>query len=289
MNDSLYRFLFEKLAVRGGLIQLEASWQAVLERRDYPAPVRRVLGQAMAAAALLSATIKFDGTLTLQLQGQGPMRLLLVQCTAQGTLRGLARWEGEIEAEGLDALCGPNGALLIGIDPGLGKDSYQGVVGLTAGTLGAALEEYFERSEQLPTRLMLAADHRRAAGMLLQRLPGQEGNDEDWNRIQTLGVTLKEEELLGLEPARILQRLFHEEDLRLFEADPFSFRCSCSRDRIGDMLRSMGQDEVRDILQEQQQVAVECQFCGQSYHFDPVDAEQLFTGPGSSQVSRTRH
>lgn len=288
-RDSLHRFLFENLAVRGEIAHLDAAWQAILERRDYPAPVRRLLGEALVAAALLSATIKFDGLLTLQIQGKGPLRLLLVQCTSERTLRGLAHWEGEVDEAPLPVLCGEDGILLMTIDPGFGQESYQSAIALSGVSLAAVLEDYFGRSEQLPTHFQLAADEHQAAGLLLQRLPETVSDPDAWNRIEHLGATLTEPELLGLDVLSLLRCLFHEEDVRLFEGEPLSFRCTCSRERTASVLRSLGQEEVRDILSEQGRVSVKCEFCGMDYEFDPVDAEGLFAPLVPLEAPPTRH
>lgn len=288
-RDSLHRFVFEHLPMRGLVVHLDAAWRAVLERAEYPEPVRRVLGEAMAAAALLASTVKFEGVLSLQIQGRGPVRLLLVQCTSEHTLRGLVRWDGPLERTGFKDLMG-DGTLLITIESGKRGEPYQGIVSLDqAKSLGDALETYFDRSEQLPTRLQLSADSRQAAGLLLQRLPGESPDADAWNRIQTLGATLREDELLGLDARDLLRRLFTEEDLRLFEAQPLAFRCTCSRERIGGMLRSLGQEEVRAILAEQGRVEVTCEFCGQRNVFDRVDAEGLFSGSPPPDLPPTRH
>jgi molecular chaperone Hsp33 len=235
-SDCLHRFVFEHTDVRGELVHLDASWRAVLERQDYPAPVRDLLGQAMAAAVLLSATIKINGSLHLQLQGDGPVRLLLVEVTAQRTLRGLAHWDGGVPDGPLRGQVG-DARLMLTIDPGGGSDRYQGLVGVEKDTLAETLEDYFQKSEQLATRLWLAADEQRAGGMLLQRLPGRGHDDEDWNRDVFLGETVSRSELLELTVRDLLHRLFHEEDVRLFEAEPVSFRCSCSAERIETVLR----------------------------------------------------
>lgn len=288
-SDCLHRFLFEHTDVRGELVHLDASWRAVLQRRDYPAPVRELLGQALAAAVLLSATIKIDGSLHLQLQGDGPVSLLLVEVTAQRSLRGLARWDGEVpDSCPLRGLVG-DARLLLTIDPGGGSERYQGVVGVEKDTLAESLEDYFRQSEQLDTRLWLAAGEQRAGGMLLQRLPGRSGGDEDWNRDVFLGETVSRDELLQLTTRELLHRLFHEEDVRLFEAEPLSFRCSCSGGRIETMLRGLGYDEVQDILLEQGKISVNCEFCGQRYVFDAVDVERLFAAAGQPDVPSTRH
>jgi molecular chaperone Hsp33 len=287
-SDCLHRFVFEDTDVRGELVHLDASWRAVLERQDYPPPVRELLGEAMAAAVLLSATVKINGSLHLQVQGDGPVRLLLVEVTAQRTLRGLARWSGEVAAGCLGNQVG-TARLMLTIDPGEGRERYQGVVAVERDSLAATLEDYFERSEQLATRLWLAASEQRASGMLLQRLPGRSGDDEDWNRDVLLGETVSANELLELTARELLQRLFHQEDLRLFEAEPISFRCSCSAERIESMLRGLGYAEVRDILEEQGEVNVNCEFCRQVYAYDAVDVERLFAAADQPEVPPTRH
>lgn len=288
MSDTLQRFLFEGQPVRGELVHLDATWRAVLARRDYPEPVRRVLGEAMAAAALLSASIKFDGTLTLQIQARGPLRLLVVQVTSVRTLRGLARWEGEPRDGALHALCG-EGVLAITIDAGQGSEPWQGVVSLAGATLAEALEGYFRDSEQLPTHIMLAADDARCAGLMVQRMPGDAPDADIWNRVDHLVATLGEVELLDLEPLTLLGRLFHEEDVRLFEAEPVHFRCTCSRDRTRAMLQAMTIEELHEALAETGVVHVDCEFCGQRYSFDPVDVEALLAGAGDASPSDLRH
>lgn len=289
-SDYLYRFLFEHTRVRGELVHLDASWRAVLERQAYPQVVRDLLGQAMAAATLLSATIKFDGFLQLQLQGDGPVSLLLVEVTAGRTVRGLASWSGEVPEGSLRHQVGA-GRLAITIDAGGAGERYQGLVAIEHDTIAAALESYFAQSEQLATRLWLAAGPERASGMLLQQLPGfaSHEEDEDWNRDVLLGGTVTAAELLELSARELLHRLFHEEDLRLFEPEPVSFRCSCSRARIETMLRALGYDEMRAILEEQGDVSVNCEFCSQRYVFDAVDIEQLFAAAAQPEVPQTRH
>ena len=287
-TDCLHRFIFEHTDVRGELVHLDASWRAVLEHRDYPPPVRDLLGQALVAAMLLSATIKINGSLHLQLQGDGPLNLLLVEISAQRTLRGLARWDGEVPAGSLQQQVG-KARLTLTIDPGQGGERYQGLVEVSGDSLAATLEDYFIRSEQLETRLWLAADATRACGMLLQRLPGKNVDDEDWQRDVFLGETISETELLQLPTHELLHRLFHEEDVRLFEAEPVSFRCTCCRERIETVLRGLGYDEVQDILEEQGRVSVNCEFCGHCYEFDNVDVESLFAAAGQPDVPTTRH
>ncbi len=289
-RDVLVRFLFEHTHVRGELVHLDASWRAVVERHPYPAPVRALLGQAMAAAALLIATVKVEEGLTLQIQGSGPVNLLVVQVTGGRTLRGMAQWRDPVPADApLSALVG-EARLAMTLDSGPDRDSYQGIVGLAGeATLAEALETYFRQSEQLETRLWLVADEARAAGMLLQSLPSETADEDVWRRTVHLGTTLTDEELLALPQREILHRLFHEEDVRLFEPEPFGFRCSCSRDRIERVLRGLGYDEVRDILETEGQVEVTCEFCNQVYRFDRVDVEGLFAAADQPQVPPTRH
>lgn len=287
-SDSLHRFVFEHTDVRGELVHLDASWRALLERKDYPAPLRALLGQAAAAATLLSATIKIDGSLHLQLQGDGPVSLLLVEVTAQRTLRGLAHWNGEVPDGSLPEQLG-EARLTMTIDPGRGGERYQGMIAADGETLAATLEDYFSRSEQLATRLWLAADAERACGMLLQQLPGRGNDDEDWNRDVFLGETVSASELLELDTRELLRRLYHEEDVRLFDPEPVSFRCSCSLERIETMLRGLGYDEVQAIVREQGGVEVSCEFCNQRYAYDAVDVERLFAAADQPEVPPTRH
>lgn len=286
-SDRLHRFVFDRLAVRGQLVHLDDTWRTVLARRCYPPVIQRVLGEALVAAALLSGSIKYQGLLSLQLQGQGALRLLLAQCTSEFALRGLARWQGDVAEGPLTALAG-EGMLVITIEPGRGSRRYQGLVELCGASLAAALEGYFDRSEQLPTRLQLAAGPRAAAGLLLQRLPDRPADADGWSRIAALGATLSETELLELDAATLIRRLFHTEDVRLLESRPLSFRCSCSRQRTESVLRALGREEIQAILAEQGQVQVHCEFCGMGYCFDAIDAEGLFAD-GQPVISVTRH
>ena len=288
-GDSLQRFIFENAPIRGEIVHLDATWQAVLERRRYPPRVREVLGELMAAAALLTSTIKFDGRLIMQIQGKGPVSLLVVECTSDRTMRAIAQWQGEIPDAPLAELVG-DGRLAVTIDPLKGKESYQAIVALEGLTVAEAFENYFARSEQLATRLWLASDPQQVAGMLLQRLPDAEPSDDDaWVRAVHLGSTITREELLALPVREIVHRLYHEEDIRLFSRMPVSFRCSCSRDRVEAVLRMLGREEIHSILDEQGQVSVDCEFCGSRYEFDRIDAEQLFATLHSAPATLTRH
>lgn len=287
-HDSLHRFLFEPLAARGEIVQLHTAWRMVLDRRAYPPTIRQVLGEAVAAAVLLSATIKFDGVLTLQLQARGPLRLALVQVTAQRTLRALARWDGDPEPGPLRDLCG-DGTLALTLDPGQDRERYQGIVSLEGDTMAEALEAYFAHSEQLPTRIRLTANEQAAAGLLLQRLPGAIATDADgWNRLEILAATVQPEELVNLDPITLLHRLFHQEQVKLFKPKEFRYQCTCSRERTAAMLQALDETELRQTLDEQGTIHVDCEFCGYRYVFDAIDIASLLAG-AASDASTTRH
>lgn len=289
-SDSLQRFMFEHAAVRGEIVHLEATWKAVLERRNYPPALRTVLGELMAAAALLSATLKFSGSLIMQVQGGGPVRLLVVECGADLTMRAMAHWSGDLaEGAALPELVG-EGRFVITLDPKKGRQTYQGIVDLEGGSVAKVLENYMQRSEQLDTRIWLAADSHGAAGLLLQKMPdGPEADTDAWNRAAHLGATVKPRELLDLPAREIIHRLFHEEDIRLFDSTPAHFGCTCSRERVANTLRMLGHDEVRSLLDETGYIEADCEFCNHHYVFDAVDAEQIFAGDVAGPASHTRH
>ena len=297
MSDTLQRFLFEQASVRGELVQLDASWKAVLERHEYPETVREPLGQMIVASVLLAATMKFSGSITLQVRGSGPISMLVVDCSPRhgddelGPLyhvRGMAIWEGEVPDGDLTSRFG-DGNLVITIDPGPGTKRYQGIVALSGSSVAEAIDDYLERSEQLATRMWLSADLERAAGMLLQKIPAEKEDEEAWNRLTMLAGTITDGELLELEQQELIHRLFHEEDVRVFERQPVAFHCTCSRERVADALRSMGHDEVMDIIRTEGKVEAGCQFCNRHYEFDAVDAEQLFAELPQPGGGSTRH
>lgn len=285
-NDTLQRFLFENSHVRGIFIHLGNSYQTALNRYNYPSSVAQQLGQALVASALLSATIKFDGSLIMQTQSSGLINMLVAQCNNDRHLRGLARWQEASPPEDAGNLYG-EGHMTITID-NQNDERYQGIVSLSNGSLARSIENYFKQSEQIQTHIWLASDEELAVGMLLQHLPGKEPDQDLWNRIETLGTTLTSEEMLGLTTEEVLYRLFHEEEVRLFEEEPVSFRCSCSRDKVANMLRALGQNEADEILEEESKISVGCEFCNQQYEFDSVDAEEVFASitptPGSSST-----
>lgn len=295
--DQLCRFVIENCGVRGEHVRLGSSWRELHTKTDYQPAVLELLGQTVSAVALLAATVKFDGALTLQATGDGALRLLVVEASGERTFRGLARLrQSAPENPGADILLG-NGRIALTIDPGEGKDRYQGIVDFAGGPLSEVLERYFERSEQIPTRIWLAANEHQVAGLMLQHLPekgiqlesgdlGSLDEDDGWQRCVTLAETLADEELLGLESAALLRRLFHQERVRLFDPEPWAFRCRCSLDRVKTMLRGLGKPEVDDILAEQGKVGVTCDFCNASYEFDAVDAEQIFAGGDAAAPDR---
>jgi len=300
-RDSLHRFIFEHYPIRGHLVHLDAAWRALIEHREYPEAIRDLLGEAAAASLLLAATIKFEGVLSLQLQGEGPVYLMLVQCTSGLGVRGLARYrEAEhVAAEhtgGIAELVGP-GNLTVTLETDDGAQRYQGIVPITGGRLADSLQVYFENSEQLPTRLWLHADAQGASGMLLQRLGG-EGDvsggraaevEDAWRRVQLIGETLTTEELRTLSDVEILHRLFNEDDVRLFEPSPVYFRCRCSRERVGGMLQGLGEEQTRSVLAERGEVEVRCDFCNRAYVFDAVDVAQLFNAGVASDSGSSVH
>jgi molecular chaperone Hsp33 len=316
-RDCLHRFVFEDFPIRGHLVHLDTAWRALIEHREYPEAIRNILGEAAAASLLLAATIKFEGVLSLQLQGDGPVHLLLTQCTSGLGVRGLARYReahaaGEIASSGAGTagigavgvgaagtgdLIG-TGNLTVTLETGDGTQRYQGIVPINGDRLAESLQVYFENSEQLPTRLWLYADGNGACGMLLQRLPSNSGGasgsteaavDDAWRRVQLIADTLTPVELRTLADAEILHRLFNEDDLRLFEPTPVYFRCRCSRERVGGMLQGLGEAETRSVLAERGQVEVRCDFCNRAYIFDAVDVGQLFNAGVASDGGGSVH
>lgn len=293
--DYTQRFLFDDTDVRGEWVGLERSYAEVLAKHDYPEPVAQLLGELLAAAALLVGTLKFDGLLVLQARSSGAVPLLMVECSSDRQVRGIARYHAEQIAPGasLGELM-PEGVLALTMDPARGQ-RYQGIVGLDGVNLAACLSDYFASSEQLPTRFWLYADGRRACGLLLQQLPADRIHDADereasWQHLATLADTLTAEELLGLDTTTVLHRLYHEEQVRLFEPKPIHFQCSCSRERSANALISLGQADAEELAREQGgAVTIDCQFCNEQYRFDAADIAQLFAGAGSEGPSATRH
>ncbi|HXU92951.1 MAG TPA: Hsp33 family molecular chaperone HslO, partial [Gallionella sp.] len=255
---------------------------------DYPPLLRQMMGELCAAAVLLAATLKLDGSLVLQIQGRGAIKLLVVECSGDLKLRATAKWEGPLHGS-LPELVG-DGRFVITLDPKNGKQVYQGIVALEGESVAEILQNYMTRSEQLETRLWLAANEHAASGMLLQKLPEQTEEDADaWSRVTQLAATLRDEELMRLPTRELLHRLYHEEDVRLFEEQPVFFHCTCSRENVAQMLRMLGVEEVEAVLSERQTIEVHCEFCNHRYEFDKVDAAQLFATDAPVVTSETRH
>ena len=287
----LRRFLLEGHPLRGQWVRLGAAWQELRSRRAYPPLVEALLGEAATASVLLAATLKFAGTLTMQFAGNGRVRLLVAQCTDDFRLRAVAHHDlAAGEAVGFPELVGA-GNLVVTVQSDSSAANYQGIVPLEGDTLGACLERYFEGSEQLPTRLKLAADHARAGGMLLQKLPhGGEGGEgagallqDAWEDLQLGLAELPPEALLDLPPEDVVRRVCGAHDCRLFGATPVSFGCRCSPERVAGLVRSLGAEEVHAALTEQGALSVTCEFCGRDYRYDAVDVEQLFAADGRLQ------
>jgi molecular chaperone Hsp33 len=295
-KDILQKFIFDNAAVRGELVEISNAWREIQSRHDYPKAVKGLLGEMVAAAALLSANLKFNGAIVMQVFGDGPVKLLVVECDAELHLRATAKlMPGAVvpdEASVTELLnVGGRGRFVITLDPKdkvPGQQPYQGVVPLQGEDIATVIENYMLRSEQMDTKLWLAADDKVARGLLLQKLPrhsaaeGQvaqateEEDIETWNRALALGGTLKREELLSVDVPTLLKRLFWEETIRVFDPLNPEFRCSCSREKVGNMLKMLGRDEVDSALHDLGQLAINCDFCGKHYAFDAVDCAQLF-------------
>lgn len=296
-TDLVRRFIFERQPVRGHWVRLESAWRELRAHSRYPQPVERLLGEAVAAAVLLAASLKFRGTLTFQLQGSGAVPLLVAQCTHDFGLRALARFDepaiGALPADAAPgalfrALVGAGGRLTVTIEADEKGARYQGVVPLEGRSLAESLEAYFASSEQLPTRVRLAADAVRAAGLLVQKLPGADGAGEEeagaaWQGAQRGIERFKAGELLECPVEELLARGFSDRDLRLFRGAPVHFECRCGEGRVAGLLRVLGEEEVRDVLKEQGAVTVTCEFCRRPYRFERADVDALF-GEGTSRI-----
>lgn len=301
-NDSLQHFLFEDslnkpMPIRGNIVHLNRSYQQVLQHQSLPLVLKQVLGELMAASVLLCATLKMEGVMVLQLQSKGALKLLVVECGSDLKLRATAKWDAnwaeEIDKLSFLELIG-HGQFVITLDPTEGEP-YQGIVPIEGKTIAEMLQNYMLRSQQIDTSLWLHCDGESAAGMLLQKLPNIAENDhytqdEDaWNRMNHLANTVTNDELQHLSAESLLSRLFAEEDVRLFEQKPTQFHCSCSKTKVGSMLRMLGSAEVNSILAEQGKIDVNCDFCNKHYAFDSIDAATLFANEAALIASKSRH
>jgi molecular chaperone Hsp33 len=308
MMDTLQRFIFENAAVRGELVEISDTWKQIQARKDYPAPVRTLLGELLAATALLTANLKFNGMMILQMHGDGPVKLLVIECDSDLRLRATAKLAPDAvipDNANLKQLVNAHGQgrFVITLDPAdklPGQQPYQGIVPLDGDTVAMAIENYMLRSEQLDTKLWLAANEDVARGLLLQKLPRDGGTGthvvddlEAWNHAVVLASTLRNEELLSTDINTLLHRLFWEETIRVFEPAHPSFHCSCSREKVGKMLIMLGKAEIDGALSELGKLSINCDFCGQHYEFDTVDCAQLFAaeiaGDALQPAGRSRH
>lgn len=281
MSDAVRRFLFEELDIRGVLVRLGPTWHEILSRRDYAPPVRDLLGELAAVTALIGSNLKTPGRLSFQVQGHGPVRMLVMDCDEQLRLRGMAktREDGVVAPGPVPQLLG-DGQLVLTLQTNAAPDRpYQSMVPLEGDSLAAIFEHYLEQSEQTPTRILLAADERYACGLLLQKLPDADRRDADgWNRILHLVATATAAEL-ALPAETLLGRLFPEETVRLFDPVPVSYHCPRDEEKVLDMLRSLGRDEVEEILEEHEQILIQDDICNHEYRYGSEVLETLFDPP----------
>ncbi|KAF1696632.1 heat-shock protein Hsp33 [Pseudoxanthomonas koreensis] len=292
-RDSRSRFLLPHAGVRGIHVRLDESWRELLSHAAYPPGARDLLGEALAAATLFTGHTKVDGRLSVQLRASGPLRSLFAECTAAGTVRGIVQLEDGADAPRAPSQLGEDALLAVTIEnPGLDPrepQRYQSLVALAAtASLAEAFEDYFRQSEQLPTRLLLASGAGGAAGLMLQKLPGDEGDADGWHRAGALFDTLGEQELLDTAPRTLVHRLFHEEEPVLLEEKPLAFGCSCSAERVEAMLRGLGEEEVRAAAEATGAVDVRCEFCGRKYHFPSSEFGVLFGLPAANSSAPDR-
>ena len=284
-GDRRGRFLLPAAGIRGVYVRLTGAWRELLSHADYPPGARALLGESVAAASLFTSHVKVDGRLSIQLRANGPLRSLFAESTAGGTVRGIVRLEDGADAPRAPAQLGEDALLAVTVEnPGLDPrepQRYQSLVALAgASSLAEAFQDYFRQSEQLPTRMLLAADGESAAGLMLQKLPGEEGDADAWNRAGALFETLGEAELLATAPRTLVHRLFHEEQPELLEENAVAFGCSCSVERVEAMLRSLGEEEFRAAAEAAGEVEVRCEFCSREYHFPLDTIAVLFAEPG---------
>ncbi|MEH2921844.1 Hsp33 family molecular chaperone HslO [Samsonia erythrinae] len=277
-HDQLHRYLFENYAVRGELVTVNDTYQRILTNHDYPAAVQTLLGEMLVATSLLTATLKFSGDITVQLQGDGPLKLAVINGNHRQQMRGVARLQGDIPSgSSLKEMVG-NGYLVITITPTEGE-RYQGVVGLDGDTVAECLESYFQQSEQLPTRLFIRTGEHdgelKAAGMLLQVLPAQDADRHDFEHLTQLTTTVKAEELFTLPATEVLYRLYHQEEVTVYEPQDVEFHCHCSRDRCANALMTLSDQEVNEMIEQDGEIDMHCDYCGTHYSFNSLDIRAI--------------
>ncbi len=287
MADTLIDFLFPAYGVRGSVVEITTGISDMLDLRPYAADVRKIVGQAIAAMPLLAAHSKFEGRINLQFQGKGPIKLLVAQIDRHLVVRGMAKAADDVHGNFRELLSG--GTLAMMLDPDVGTQDYQAVVPIEGEKLADALEGYFAQSEQLPTMLRLGMSEGRLAGILLQRLPEEVADEQGWEHLQVLLNTLEEKELTSIDSHTLMHRLFHAEDLRMFEARTVKLSCRCDRGSIATMLLGLGKEELAPVLQDRGKVDVTCEFCGREYIFTPHDVNDLFSAAIGEPETPTRH
>ncbi len=287
-EDVLRRFLFEDLGLRGVWVNITASWQTAKHHQEGPENAQLLLGEGLAAVALLSATIKFNGSMIMQIQGEGDFKALVAQSTHDRNIRGLIRSELQVTAGTLSEMFGNNGRLVLTIEPD-DANPYQGIVALDGNNLADSLETYFEKSEQLNTRVWLFANAHTAMGLLIQELPSKDLDSKEWERVQLLANTLTETEALSWGSEELLYKLFNEDMVRFYEPEAVQFKCSCGRPRIERTLRALGAEELNSILAEQGKIEVNCEFCGAHYQFDAIDIAKALNEDNVDVSSDTLH
>ncbi|MCF2911082.1 Hsp33 family molecular chaperone HslO [Pseudoalteromonas sp. DL2-H2.2] len=278
-QDLLHRYIFDQLDVRGELVQIEHTFNDIISGHDYPKEVQTLLGELLLASSLLTATLKFEGDITVQLQGDGPVKYAAINGDHKQNMRGIARVQGEVTGSSVQDLMG-KGYMVITITPDKGE-RYQGVVPLSGETLAACLEDYFVQSEQLKTRLWFATDvsgvHAKAAGLFLQVLPVDKAkSEEDFAHLEALSNTIKDEELLELDAQTVLTRLYHEDNPQLFEPQEINFVCGCSRDKTISALVNIGREALLEDVQKQGEINISCHYCLKNYRFEEQDIKAIF-------------
>jgi len=283
--DSIIPFAFEALPVRGALIQMSRSWRRMQRDHDYNKLITETLGHAAAATGLIAQSLKFDGAITLQIQGGGALQMLVMQCTSKLNMRGMAAAaEGTSAANFADLTANAHCAITVDA----GERPYQGIVAIEAESLSASLEHYFERSVQVPSHVALVANENVAGGLLLQQLPGEELDADDWNRLHFLAQTLTTKDFDGDAGLGLIAKLFAEDDVRVYKKRAVAFECRCSKQKVEDILKMLGESESREALGANGEIEVVCEYCGEKRLFDAVDVSRLFaenvvTGPRSVQ------
>ena len=286
--DQSQRFLFDKHPIRGQYASLDESWERIVSQSGLEGRALTLLGEALAAMVLLVDTLKIKGSVILQVRGSGPLGLLVVEANSENQIRGIARQVGEIPDEMDLAQIFGSEYFVITIKTD-GAEPHQGIAPLQGANFADALEHYFATSDQLATRFWLTCDKDNVSGMLLQKLPGKAADEDAWNRVVMLADTLSAQELKLAELESLLYRLFHQEEIRLFDSNPLEFYCSCSRERTGAMLLTLGKPEVLEVLEQEGDVSVTCEFCNQHYRFDSIDVEQVFLSSERIGPSITAH